>query len=490
MKNNNSSNFNQALWLSIGQFSSFALAFVSAAILSRYFDKSEYGTYKQILYVYGTLQTVFTIGLPSVFAYFIPRLNEGQGKTLINSLNRLFLLLGLLFSMALFFLSTPIANLLNNPELAKGLKYFAPFPLFTLPTLGVEGIYTAIRKTKYIAYFQSASKLLMLLSLTLPVIIFHGTYIMAIIGWGVASFIIFLIAMYMKNRPYTKIKKELVPNMYKSIFNYSFPLMGASLAGVLLNSSDQFFISRYYGNKVFAEYSNGAISIPIIGMIAGSVKSVILPLLSKANSEGTMKETIGVYNRAVVKSVTLVFPIILFCMFFAKELVVFVYGAQYEVSKTYLQYFMIREFFLVIPYLSVILALGLSKIYFYMHLVGAILVWTVDFIIVSINLPPEMIVLVRSSFAILSAFFIFIYIYKKTKINLISSHLIKSIITILLHCTIALVFVYMLKNWLLSDWKEIFILIISGILFYSIIVATGNLVKINYLESVKMVLKK
>ena len=140
-------NFNQALWLGISQLSVFAITMLSAAVLSRYFDKTEYGTYKQILYVYNTMHMVFTVGLPGAFAYFIPRMNPSQQKSLINGLNRLFLLLGLVFSICIFALSGPISRLLNNPELATGLKLFSPFPLFTLPTMGVEGIYTALKKT-------------------------------------------------------------------------------------------------------------------------------------------------------------------------------------------------------------------------------------------------------------------------------------------------------------------------------------------------------
>ena len=111
----NQSNFHQALWLGVGQLCSFAIAFVTAPILVRYFDKVEYGTYRQILYVYTSLLTLFTMGLPSVFAYFIPRLNTGQQKQLIDRLTFVFLCLGAVFSIALFIFSDLIAELLKNP---------------------------------------------------------------------------------------------------------------------------------------------------------------------------------------------------------------------------------------------------------------------------------------------------------------------------------------------------------------------------------------
>ena len=110
MDNNKSSNFNQALWLGIGSLCTFLIAFLTAPILVRYFDKNEYGTYRQILYVYSSLQALFTMGLPSVFAYFIPRLNTGQQKLLINRLTLMFLGLGAIFSLALFFGADLIAG--------------------------------------------------------------------------------------------------------------------------------------------------------------------------------------------------------------------------------------------------------------------------------------------------------------------------------------------------------------------------------------------
>ena len=297
--NNNTSNFNQAVWLGIGQLCTFAIAFLTAPIMARYFDKVEYATYKQILYVYTSLQSLFTMGLPSVFAYFIPRINEQEQKYFINRLTMYFLIIGAVFSISLYFSADLLARLMNNPELALGLKIFSPFPLFTLPAMGVEGIYNALRKAKYLAFYHVFTKILMFLCIILPVIIWHTGYKEAIMGWGAASFITFLVAMYMKNSPYRGIKAETIPNVDKKIFNYSLPLTGAFIAGFFCNSADQFFVSRYYGTQVFADFINGCFSIPIVGMVAGSVKGVLLPLFSKADEENAIGNAISSYVNAV-----------------------------------------------------------------------------------------------------------------------------------------------------------------------------------------------
>ena len=103
----------------------------------------------------------------------------------------------------------------------------------------------------------------------------------------------------MKNSPYRGIKAETIPNVDKKIFNYSLPLTGAFIAGFFCNSADQFFVSRYYGTQVFADFINGCFSIPIVGMVAGSVKGVLLPLFSKADEENAIGNAISSYVNAV-----------------------------------------------------------------------------------------------------------------------------------------------------------------------------------------------
>ena len=97
-----SSNSKQAMWVAIGQFCAYAIGIVSPMILSRYFDKGDYGTYKQVMYVYSTLTTVFTFGIPRAYSYFIPRVSLGESRDVIKKITNIFICIGLLFSVLLF----------------------------------------------------------------------------------------------------------------------------------------------------------------------------------------------------------------------------------------------------------------------------------------------------------------------------------------------------------------------------------------------------
>jgi O-antigen/teichoic acid export membrane protein len=491
VKVKNVSNFNQALWLAIGQLGIFGLTFFSAAILSRYLSKEDYGIYRQILYVYVTLMSLFTIGLPSVFSYFIPKLNSNQQKTLISSLNKVFLVLGFLFSLSIYLFSPLIANILKNPELEIGLKIFSPFPFFTLPALGVEGIYTALRKTKLVAFYQIFSRFLMLIFIVLPVIFIDANYKIAIIGWGIASILTFAVAMYMKSKPYLSIEKETIPDMNKTILNYSLPLMGAFIAGFFIASADQFFISRYFGTEAFADYSNGSLSIPIVAVIAMSIKKVLLPIFSKAHTDNKIEDAIQTYVNAVNKSITIVFPLIVYCIFFANALMIIIYGNKYASSGSYFRFYLIRDFLEVLPYFSVFLALGLSRIYLYMHIAGVFFVWILGFIVVKSGMDATMIVLVRTIFYVLSTLFAMVYLYKKENINLLPRKILIQLVLVLSHSICCAFFIFALSNsFEINELPPVLLILITISVYYITIILSGRLIKINYLESVFMLINK
>lgn len=275
-----SNNTKQAVWVSIGSLCSFGFSIVSSMILSRYFDKADYGTYKQVIYVYTTLLTVFTLGLPRAFSFFLPRVELSQSRNLISKITKIFFVLGGLFSLILFVFAPQIALFMNNPELVKALRVFAIVPFLMLPTMGLDGIMATFKQTKFIALYNILSSIFKLLCVALPVKLWGGGYIEALWGFVLASVLIFLIAMYLQYLPLRHEKNEKCDISYKDIFSFSIPLLVASLWGVIIASADQFFISRYFGNEVFADFSNGSMELPFVGMIIGACATVLSPVFS------------------------------------------------------------------------------------------------------------------------------------------------------------------------------------------------------------------
>lgn len=194
-------NTKQAAWVAIGSLFSFAVGIISPMILSRYFTIGDYGTYKQVMYVYTTLLSVFTLGLPKAYAYFLPKHPNFESKAIINKITILFLILGVFFSSFLFVGAGLIANFLGNPDLTSALRVFSPVPLFLLPTMGLEGILATYKKTQFLALYTVITKIITIVFTVLPVIIFDGNYIYALIGFDIASVLTCVTSLVLRAQP-------------------------------------------------------------------------------------------------------------------------------------------------------------------------------------------------------------------------------------------------------------------------------------------------
>ena len=215
-------------------------------VLSRYFNKVDYGTYKQILYIYNSLLVIFTLGLPRTYSFFLPRVPIEEAKSVIKKINNILIASGLCMGGVIYFGAELIANLLNNNELVNPLRYFSLVPIFLLPTIGLDGILATYKKTQLLAFYNITTKILLLVFVVTPVVFMEGGIISAILGFSVASFFSFLLAIFLKYWPIKKITPVTTSLSYKEIFSYATPIFIAGFWAVLIRSSDQFFISRYF----------------------------------------------------------------------------------------------------------------------------------------------------------------------------------------------------------------------------------------------------
>jgi len=487
----NNSNTVQAFWVGIGSFSSFAISLLSAAILSRYFDKAEYGTYKQILYVYNTLLIVFTAGLPRVFNYFLPRYSLSKGKEIVFKITNVLLLTGFTFSIFLFSFSGLIADILRNPELSKGLKYFSPVPMLLLPTLGIEGIFSTYRKTIYLAIYNALTRVLMLVFIVVPVILFSKTYITAIYGWIAVSAIILIIAYFFKGIPFRGIKSEISGLKFKEILQYSLPLVSATIAGVIYRAANQFYISRYFGSEVFAEFSNGFIEVPMVQMITGATTAILMPVFSRIIYEKSEITQITIlWRSALQKSAVLIYPIVIYFMFYSEEVVTIIYSETYKDSSKYFSTAMILNFFNIIIFAPLLLSLGKARFYARLHYVLAIAIWIVGYMVIVIFKTP---IAVAISYVVISVFAVLIalgYSAKILGVKFLSLFPVGRLLIIALHSLISLLIIHILLRNISQNIPSILFLSIAGFGYLGILFLFSKWFKIDYKGIIMPLIRK
>lgn len=476
------SNRTQAFWLGLGRLGSFSLAFISAAILSRYLSKEDYGTYKQIIYIYASFALIFAGGLPETLTYFLPKYNKKEQKYLVLLFEFLLFALGTIFSVCLYFCAPHIAILLGNPALTEALKIYAPVPLLLLPTFIIENIYICEQKSYYQAFYILFSRIAVLCGTILPVIFYKATCQVALHGLVVSSFCMLLVALILIYKPYRRYTLSKPATLhFHSISSYALPLVGADLSLMLFNLADQFFISRYFGEIIFAEFSNGFIQLPLATMVSGSVVTVLIPLFSKAHTVESFNKAVQSWQNSIRNCCLLLYPIILFCFLFATEIITFIYGSHYSNSAIYFRIILISNLFNIYPFLPVLLALRKLKIYTIFYLLSATSIWTTEAITLNLYPSPIAIACVSAGNTILLIFVFYSYIKYKLHITVFNKEIVALLGKVMIHsASIAL----LLHIGLLPLFKTLSILaqlIILFPLFYLILTVTGKIVGLNYL---------
>jgi len=487
----NTSNTQQAFWVGIGSLFSFGFTLASSMILSRYFDKGDYGTYKQVLYVYGTLLTVFTLGLPKAFSYYLPRVPLNEAKNLISKITNLFYLLGGIFSVLLFFFSPQIASFLKNPDLNLSIKIFSPVPFLMLPTMGLESILATYRKTQFITIYTISTRVFTLLCVVLPVIIFKGTYIHAIIGFVVASILSFALAIYFKFMPVRHEANDKCNISYTEIFKFSLPLLYASLWGMLIGSADQFFISRYFGNEVFADFSNGSLELPFVGMVVGAGATVLGPLFSRQIHEKAdiKKVILPLWISVFEKTAKIIYPLVLYFWFFADIVMILLYGAQYENSGIYFRIKLIVNFFTLIAYGPLVIAIGATKFYANVHMYGAILLIALEYVsIITIN-SPYMITTISVICQIGRIFVLLIFLSKYFNVRLIDLFPIKLIVKIVFLSVILLILIrYFFAT--MFRLEGILLIVVTFVVYIVFYLGWSHIAKIDNISIIRPLISK
>ena len=472
-------NTRQAAWVAIGSFFSMAVGIISPMILSRFFSVGDYGTYRQVMYVYTTLLIVFTLGLPKAFAYFLPRHPDGEAKAIIRKITLLFFALGTLFALVLFVGAEVIAKILGNPELAPALRAFSPVPVFLLPTMGLDGILATYRKTQFLAAYTVITKIITVAFTVLPVVLLHGNYIHSIIGFDIAAVFTFIVAFVLRSLPVKDFPRLQTSLSYRQILAFSLPLLTASLWGMLYESVNQFFISRYFGKEVFAVFSNGFAEMPFLVMVTGALSTVLLPLFSRMEKgDGLSEDMLSVWTAAVTKSAKILFPMSVFCIFMASLVMTCLYGDAYGQSAIYFQIKNLYGLFCIVPFAPVLIAMGRTRTYSNVIMFFALALTGLEFLAVSFLDSPVYIATLSAASGIAKCVVFLVIIARASSIKLSDMLPLRTMLAVLAASCIASVPVLLISGML--QWNKFVLLFLAVLLFCGVYYLLCWIFKISY----------
>jgi O-antigen/teichoic acid export membrane protein len=351
----------KVLALSLGQGLTAAVTLLTGVVLARMLTVGELATYRQTLLAYNIAAPILSLGLSSGLYYFLPNETKRARAIVVEGM-LVMLFMGAIYSLFIAcggnFL---LAQRFSNPNIEASLLYLIPYPLLTLPA-GLLGAVLVVRgKVKQLTVFNVLSNLLLGVGVISVCILWADPQIL-IITFVVISLVNGLIAIILMLKAVPDGDGPPQLSNIKTLIVYSLPLALASMMGSIALQLDKFVVSAMRTPEEFAIYSNGAIEIPLIGMITGAISTVILVDMAAYCKNGHKEKALVLFKKGAVHSALILLPVMAFLMVYAEEFITILFSDKYNGSinifRIYLGILPVR----IVMYGAALMALNMTRV--------------------------------------------------------------------------------------------------------------------------------
>lgn len=343
--------------LASGQFLQVCATLGSLMVLARVLTVQGYATYRQSMLAYQFAAPLLALGLPQALYYFLPGETRRVRAILLENL---LLLSGMATLFPLILLlggNKLLAWRFHNPGLSRTLLILAPYSLLTLPTGALTACLVARDRVKQVVVFHVLSRLCIFVSVVGASIIWR-TPAAALTGTVLGAGLLLFPALRLMLAACNEGERWPTAAGMRAQLTYSVPIGLAGLAGITYVLLDKMVVSSMCTSEEFAVYVNGAVEVPLIGLVTGSVTAVLLPSYVKFFRAGNMKGMAELWKSAMVKCSTIIFPLTVILFITAPELMTVLFSARYVESANVFRIYLLMMPFRVASYSAVLRATG------------------------------------------------------------------------------------------------------------------------------------
>ena len=317
----------QSIILTAARTVGFALTFVIPILLVRQFSQTEFGIYKQVFLVSGTLIPILNLGLYASIFYFVPR-DGGDGQRFILQAVALLGVTGALAAVGLLVAAEPLGRLFGAPEIRAIAPLLALLVLVSSPTEIFSALPVVDRRPMLAAYAMTANDLLRAAAIVGAALLF-GT-VRAVVWAAVAGALLrgAFMLWYLRSR---RTEASVPPSRSElaAQLRYALPFAAAVLFEIGLTRFHEYFVAAHVTPAEFAIYAVGILQIPILGMLVQSVVEVMLIRGAEAFKNGDRAALRETWMTAVERLAAVLAPAWALALLLAPDLVGLLFGSSY-----------------------------------------------------------------------------------------------------------------------------------------------------------------
>jgi O-antigen/teichoic acid export membrane protein len=318
-----------AFLLVAGRTVGFVASFLIPVVLARLFSRADFGTYKQLFLIYGTVYGLAQVGMAESLYYFIPRRPDEAGRHVTNVLATLAAVAT--GCVALLYLArTDIAAWMTNPDLARYLPLLALFLAVSLLTVVFEIVMVSRKAHMAAATVYAGSDLVRTVCLVVPAIAIWG--LRGVLA-GAAAFAVFrLAAMLAYLRRTFGRGLRLDPALWGGQLMYALPFGIAVGVEVVQANLHQYFVASRFNAETFAIYAVGCMQIPLVDLICTSTANVMMVKMAEETGEGRQQTALALWHDTTCRLASIAFPLAALLLLTARGIIVTLFTTRYLAS--------------------------------------------------------------------------------------------------------------------------------------------------------------
>ena len=316
----------RVLSLSVAQGIDYGVQLLLPVVLVRCLDTADFGQYRLLWLVVGTVLAVANLSMPASLFYFLPRSDRATQRLYVNQTLIFLGSAGLVAGIVVGFWSAWM------PDATRGLSaHGALVPAFVLlwvvasmldllPTAD-ERVGWQAKATIGLAAFRAVA-----LCATAIVTRDLGSVLVALVAFVCVKLTV--LTTYVVKHHGLAGPALRWPVLLDQL-RYAAPFGAGGALYMLRMQADQWIAAALFSLGMFASFSIAGVLEPLVSVFRQATSLAFLPSMRGLHKGGDLRGALALNSRANVMVAALVFPVLAFVFAFAEDLVTVVYTAAY-----------------------------------------------------------------------------------------------------------------------------------------------------------------
>lgn len=345
---NSKESFNKMVLLTGARIFGIIFSFAIPMFLGRHLGVEDYGTYKQVTLIYWFAQIALNLGFDdSVFYY----LRQDRKNFPLYSFNALVFNLsatGLIATLMTIF-RFEIAGLLNNPQLAQYLPILGFLIMMTMSSMQIEGFLLNLDRFRQRLFLDAGTELLKALAVLGAYWYFNSLFIALVLLSSLMTLrLLWSVLTMHQHKKQNGLQYREAKKYFFMQAKFGLPLGISRIVQNLLNL-ENLLISSLFNLTQFTYYAVGCFENPLINSMRTSLYELVNIDLIDSLKEKSYQKAVEAWRRMTRKLFLVVIPFTVFMVFFAQELIVFIFSEKYLPS---VPFFMVFNLYIVMASLN------------------------------------------------------------------------------------------------------------------------------------------